>query len=315
MTRPGIEIITPRDRAAWLKARGQDVTASVVGALFDCHDYTTRLELWAIKTGRLPRSDDETPAMRRGRLLEPVAVQMLREDHPEWQIDYSTEAQTYYRDPAHRLGATPDVIVTCPRRGRGIIQIKSVDSLVFRKKWNPEGMEGTTEPPFWIILQSVLEAWLTGAQWAAVAPLVIGHGLELPLIEVPLDHMDDVIGAMQERTAEFWQMVREDREPQPDYERDAALIEAIYAVGDHREEVDLTGDPLIPVLVDQITADKSALKALESRISSAEAQIRAAMGSAELAHIIGGRRITWKTYRRPNPGGVPTVYRVLRLPR
>lgn len=311
----GIEIVTPKDRAAWLRARQRDVTASVVGALFGCHEFITEFELWATKTGRLLKGEDENPAMRRGRLLEPVAVQMLREDHPEWQIDYSTEAQTYYRDPDHRLGATPDVIVTCPRRGRGIIQIKSVDSLVFRKKWNPDGIDGAIEPPFWIVLQSVLEAWLTGARWAAIAPLVIGQGIELPLVEVPLDHMEDVIGAMQDRSTAFWKMVEEDREPQPDYERDGALIESLYQIGDSHEEVDLTGDTSIHDLVDQVVRDKDALKQIEARISAGEARIRAAMGSAEVAHIIGGRRITWKTYRRANPGGVPTVYRVLRLPR
>lgn len=315
MTRPGIEIINPKDRRAWLALRGKDITASVVGALFGCHDYVSELELWAMKTGRLPRQEEETPAMRRGRLLEPVAVQMLREDQPDWQIEYSSDLQTYYRDPAHRLGATPDVIVTCPRRGRGIVQIKSVDSLVFRRKWHPEGMDGATEPPFWIVLQSVLEAHLTGARWAAVAPLVIGHGLELPLIDVPLDHMPEVIEAMQQRTAAFWQLVEEDREPQHDYERDASVIEALYAHGDAREEVDLTGNEDIDRLVDAANEARDSMLAAEAAHVRYQAEIKALMGSAEVAHLPGGRTITWKTHRRPTPGGVPTIYRVLRLPK
>lgn len=315
MTRPGIEVLTPRDRAAWLKVRGKDVTASVVGCLFGAHEFVTPYELWARKTGRLPKDDRENDAMRRGRLLEPVAVQMLREDHPDWQIEYSTEAQTYFRDPAHRLGATPDVIVTCPRRGRGIVQIKSVDAGVFRRKWHPEGLDGATEPPFWIVLQSVLEAWLTGGQWAAVAPLVIGHGIELPLIDVPLDHMDDVIRAMQERTAEFWQMVEEDREPQPDYERDAGLIDALYSWGDEREEVDLTQDAEVEELVGNVKAWRWHANDLMRDVEAAEAKIKARMGRAELAHIAGGRKITWRTIRKANPGGLPTTYRVLRLPK
>ena len=94
MVRPGVEVFTPRDRAAWLKVRGKDVTASVVGALFNAHEFITPYELWARKTGRLPKDSEETVAMRRGRLLEPVAVQMLRVDHPDWQIEYSTAEQT-----------------------------------------------------------------------------------------------------------------------------------------------------------------------------------------------------------------------------
>jgi hypothetical protein len=315
MVRPGVEVVTPRDRAAWLKLRRRDVTASVVGALFGEHEYVSAFELWAHKTGRIAKGDEESPALRRGRLLEPVAVQILREDHPDWQIEYSTSEQTYFRDPAHRLGATPDVIVTCPRRGRGIVQIKTVDAGVFRRKWHPDGRDGATEPPFWIVLQSVLEAWLTGGQWAAVAPLVVGHGLELPLIDVPLDHMPEVVGAMQERAADFWKMVEEDREPQPDYGRDGAIIEAIYAAGDDQEEIDLTADAEVEELVRDIRAWRSQVNYLVRDVEAAEARLKARMGRAEVAHMIGGRKITWRTHRRPNPGGLPTIYRVLRLPK
>lgn len=313
MVRPGIEVITPRDRQAWLRARGRDVTASTIGALFGEHEFVTAYELWAIKTGRLVRDNDETPAMRRGRLLERVAVDLLREDRPDWQVSHNAAENTYYRDPAARLGATPDLIVQAPGRGLGVVQVKSVEQSVFRKKWLNE--EGNAEPPFWIALQATLEAHLVGASWAAVAPLVVGHGLEMPLVEIPLDHMDGVIAAMQERAAEFWELVESGREPPADYARDGAVIDAIYALGDAREEVDLTGDPLIVPLIDQITADRLALKALEGRITAAEAQVKAAMGTAELAHVMGGQRITWKTYTRRDPAtGRVSPYRVLRLP-
>lgn len=315
MTRPGIEVITPKDRQAWLRVRGRDITASTVGCLFGEHEFLTAFDLWARKTGRVVQQDDETPAMRRGRLLEPVAVQILCEERPDWQIAHNAAENVYFRDPAHRLGATPDVIVDAPGKGRGVVQIKSVEAGTFRRKWLPEGMDAPPEVPFWIALQATLEAWLTGAEWAAVAPLVIGHGLEMPLIEIPLDHMDGVIAAMQERAADFWQMVEEGREPTPDYERDGALIESIYAVGDAREEADLTDAPGITGLIERAALAKANIQTWTREAERAEAQIKAAMGFAEVAHVPGGRRITWKTYRRPNPGGVPITYRVLRLPK
>ncbi len=315
MSRPGIQIITPKDRQAWLRARGRDITASTVGALFGEHEFLTAFELWARKTGRITQADDETPPMRRGRLLEPVAVQILREERPDWQIAHNAAENVYYRDPAHRLGATPDVIVEAPGKGRGVVQIKSVEAGTFRRKWHPEGMDAPPEVPFWIALQATLEAWLTGAQWAAVAPLVIGHGLDMPLIDIPLDHMDGVIEAMQERAAEFWRMVEEGREPTPDFDRDGALIESLYSFGDVYEEVDLTGDPGITALVERASLAKSNIQTWTREAERAEAQIKAMMGFAEVAHVPGGRRITWKTYARPNPGGVPITYRVLRLPK
>lgn len=312
--RAGVQIITPKDRQAWLNARQQDVTASVVGALFGVHEFTTPYELWASKTGRLPRDDRESDPMRRGRLLEQVAVQMIREDHPEWRVEHSNEDQIYYRDPALRLGATPDVTVYCPVRGKGNIQTKSVEQSVFRRKWHDE--DGQIEVPLWIALQSILEAELTGAQWTAVCPLVIGFGIEAPVIDIPLDHKDAIIAQMAEKAAEFWQMVAEDREPQIDYSRDADVIDRLYAVGDAREEVDLTGDPDLMLRLGQIEALRQRIRADEASLSGELARIKAAMGSAEIAHIAGGRTITWKTHTRRDPEtGRAMVYRQLRLPR
>ena len=38
-------------REAWLELRKQDVTASTIAALFNCHPYTTALRLYAEKRG------------------------------------------------------------------------------------------------------------------------------------------------------------------------------------------------------------------------------------------------------------------------
>jgi hypothetical protein len=309
-----IEIINPSTRERWLRLRQMDITASVIGALFGVHDFISPYEVWASKTGRLPRMDQENDAMRRGRLLEPVAVAIIREDHPEWQVEYSTEDQIYYRDTVRRLGATPDVIAQCPRRGKGIIQIKSVEQSVFRRKWIDE--DGNAEAPLWIALQASLEAYLVGAQWAAVCPLVIGFGIEAPVIDIPLDHLGGVIDAMTEKVAEFWLMVEEDREPPVDYGRDAALIDRLYAVGDAREEVDLTGNDRVPGIIEVIKEQRERAKAAEAEVARYEAEIKAAMGTAEVAHIMGGRTITWKTHTRRDPEtGRKSVYRQLRLPK
>lgn len=308
-----IEIFTPRDRRAWLRARGKDITASVVGALFGCHDFVTPLELWAMKTGRLRSDDEENDAMRRGRLLEPVAVQIMREEYPDWQIDHNAAENRYFRDPVKRLGATPDVIIDCPRRGRGVVQIKSVEAGVYRRKWLDE--EGQPEAPLWIALQALLEAYLTGAEWAAVMPLVIGFGVEAPLIDVPLDNLSGVIAAIEERADDFWQMVAEDREPVIDYARDGDLIDRIFSVGDPREEVDLTGIPRVLDLIEARGAAFDARRKAEAEIAAADAEIKAMLGNAEVAHIAGGRTITWKTHKRRDPAsGRVSVFRILRLP-
>lgn len=304
-----IERITPKDRAAWLRLRGRDVTASTVGALFNAHDFMTVFELWAIKAGRLERSSEETPAMQRGRLLEPVAVQLLREQRPEWKIEHNAAANIYFRDPVARLGATPDVLVDAPGRGQGVVQIKSVEASVYRRKWL---IEGNPEPPLWIALQAAVEAHLTGAQWAAVAPLVIGHGLEMPLIEVPIE--PGLIAAIEARVAEFWKLVESGDEPPPDFARDGETIEAIHATGSSRVEVDLSTNNRIRELIATREAARLAAKDAKAKVEEIDAEVKWMMGEAEIAHIGQGQRITWKEQKRSGFYVAPKSFRALRYP-
>lgn len=305
-----IEQISPANRDEWLAIRGRDITASVVGALFDAHEYVTRYELWALKSGRLRRSSAETPAMQRGRLLEPVAVQLLRELRPDWTLSHNAAENIYWRDPEVRLGATPDVLARAPGRGAGVVQIKSVEAGTFRRKWLDDA--GEPEAPLWIALQATLEAHLTGAQWAAVAPLVIGHGLEMPLIDVPL--VEGVTEAIEERAAEFWRMVEEGRAPEPDFARDGAIIDRLYAHGDGEHEVDLSADNRIPTLLAERHEALASRRTADARLAEIDAEVKAKMGAAEVAHIGQGRRITWTTQHRSGFHVPPKTVRALRYP-
>src|SRR5262245_23772672 len=92
----------------WLDWRRADVTASRIGALFDCHPYLSRQQLVEIMSG-ITRAGTGTPpdnaSMRRGRRFEPAVAAAAAEDHPEWEI---SKATTYHRLVDERLGATPD---------------------------------------------------------------------------------------------------------------------------------------------------------------------------------------------------------------
>lgn len=302
-----IEILLPQDRAAWLALRGQDVTASVVGALFQEHEFVSTFELWALKSGRLSTDTSETPAMQRGRLLERVAVDLLREQHPDWSITHNAAENRYYRDPSARIGATPDVIVDAPDRGRGVVQIKSVEANVYRRKWL---VNGEPEPPFWIALQAITEAQLVGAEWAAVAPLVVGHGLDMPLIDIPLT--PGVWDAIRQRVADFWALVESGEEPSPDFARDGGVIDRLFADGDEYAEIDLSGDNRVPILVERRAELKADIKAVEAEVRTIDAEIKAKIGAATIAHLGDGRRITWKTVARKGYVVDPATFRQLR---
>lgn len=306
-----IEQLRFSDRAAWLHARGRDITASVAGALFGVHEYSSPYELWAEKSGRLIRDDIDSAALERGELLEPVAVRLLRRKRPEWRITHNTGPDTiYFRDPVNRIGATPDTLVFCPERGPGTVQIKSVEQSVYRRKWTPEGSD--PEPPLWIAIQAIVEAHMTGSRWACVAPLVVGYGIDLPVIDIPL--VEDVIPALKDKSAEFWRIVESGNEPPADYSRDRDVIEAMHPADDGGE-VDLVSDRRAYALIEERAAIQDGIKAHEARRDEIDAELKHKMKGAALAYLPNGMRMTWRTHRKTGPDGRQSVYRVLRVPR
>lgn len=305
-----IEIIRPADRDAWLACRRKDVTASVAAALLDAHPYTTPYSLWAEKTGRLSPDDEETEAMERGNLMEPVAVAMVRKRHPDWTVVYEND-RAYYRDPEKRIGATPDAFLDRPDRfGTGNMQIKSASEEAFEKYWLDHDT-GEVIPPLWIAVQAITEAQLTGCSWAVVALVVLTRrgALRLYVIDIPI-HLR-LWNRLIAKVSLFWSMVASGAEPEPDWMRDGATVLDVYrdSTPDRR---DLTSRAdLDDMLVVYATALEEAAK--HSAIASQlRPQVIRALGNAE-AGFTERFSFTARTSHRAGHVVPPTSTRVLRV--
>jgi predicted phage-related endonuclease len=308
----GIDATPITSREQWLLQRKFFVTASVAAALWGdgVHPYVTAYQLWAEKSGLVSEEKAETPAMRRGRLLEPVLLQLLREDFPTWTIVPCTK---FYSDAKARIGATPDFLATRPDRvGLGIIQGKTAGKFAFRKGWTDA--DGDLAVPTWVGIQASVEASLTGASWAAVAAMSLGDGgLDLHVEDVPL--LPALVGKLRTHVAGFWKRV-EIGEPYPmDFNRDAALISQIYA-DDDGSEIDLSGSNRIV----EIVSRREMLKVVEASGSRAEkerkivdAEILAALGNAARGRLDDGRLIEAKTVRRKAYEVKPSTYRAVKV--
>jgi hypothetical protein len=306
----GVVISTPRHRAEWLAWREKDVTASNIAALFGegLHPYVTPYGLWALKSGRVGEDADETPAMRRGKLFEPVVVDILRQDNPGLDLLPST---AYFREPASRIGATPDCIAwRAGEDGYGAVQIKTAGYWSFIKDWRSP--DRTIEPPLWIVIQASLEAYLTGASWAAVAVMNL-EDASVSLIDIPL--RPRLMPKLRELAAEFWRRVATNEPYPPDFKRDAAMIAKVFAEDDGGE-VDLTGDARIG----EILATRAKLKEVEAMGSAAEkdrkaldAEIIAKLGNAAHGIVGDGRVITALTMRRGGYSVASTTYRQVKV--
>ncbi|RUV17879.1 MULTISPECIES: lambda-exonuclease family protein [unclassified Mesorhizobium] len=302
-----IEIIKPADRAAWLEARREDVTASDAAALLGIHPYKTAFELWAEKTGRKVEAE-ENKILRRGRLLEYAAIDMLREDYPDWEITHSYNNR-YFRHVEAHLGATPDAFVRIPgRKGQGIIQIKTASDFSVKSWIDAETREIT--PPLHVAVQALIEAELTKASYAMVALLVCGHGLDLhPPIEIPLTPA--LMERVRAEVADFWRVVAEGGHPAADWKRDGELIEDLYQP-DGRI-IDLSKDNLLPAICDEKARIASEKSAIDKRLKEIKAELLDKMGGASAARISDGRTITAKTVERAGYEVKPTSYIDLRV--
>jgi predicted phage-related endonuclease len=293
----GITRLPISDRASWLKMREADVTASAAAALFGdgVHPYQTAYGLWALKSGLVQEDQAESPAMRRGRLLEPIALQLLREEQPTWAI---VAGDSYYRDAQHRIGATPDAFATRPDiEGRGVVQVKTVGNFAFKKGWR--GEDGEVEVPLWIAVQASVEAALTGATWACVAAMALGDGgLDLHLVDIPL--RPALIARFRTLAGEFWCRVA-DKDPfPPDYNRDAGLI-ARLCDPDDDVEVDLSGDNEIGELLEKRAAHSLAERdgrAASDLRKEIDARLTVKLGNAARGRVADGRVIEIKVVKK-----------------
>jgi hypothetical protein len=119
------------ENGAHLETRKLDVTASVIGALFNCHPHTTPLKLYVGKRGtEFPEVDNKV--MRRGRWLEPAIAAAAAEKMPDHRFEFP---RVYLRDSDLRLGATPDLFAHGDPRGLCVLQAKSIAPSVFHREW------------------------------------------------------------------------------------------------------------------------------------------------------------------------------------
>jgi hypothetical protein len=302
-----VERIQIQSRDQWLAARKQDVTASTAAGLLGLHPYVTPYALHQFKSGAIADDTDETQPMRRGRLLEPVAVQMIREDYPDIKLD-DYPVGYYYRDPEHRIGATPDLLATDAKGRLGVVQIKNCEPSIFRRDWR--GENGGVDPPLWIVVQALIEAYLTGAEWAAVAPMRVSFGVEIELIPIPLHA--GIIDRIKYEVAEFWERVERGTPPDPDYGKDGALIAKLFPKDDG-SEIDLSADNMAPQLVADLERARADKKDAETREKIAKTGINEKMGPARFARLADGRRISNSTIDRKAYEVAATSFRMIKI--
>lgn len=293
------------DREAWLRLRQRDVTASVAAALLDAHEHVSRLGLWLDKRGDSPPLAD-SPPMRRGRLMEPVAIEVTRELRPDWKVE---APGIYVRDSERRLGCTPDTIVKDEHGRRGIIEIKSVEPGVFERSWR--GEDGSVSPPMAAAIQAIVCKRLCEAEWCAVAPLRVSHGVELDI--VPVEEPPALWDRLCDAAAEFWRSVEEGVPPEPTFPADNETVLRLHRVSDPGLTVDLSGHNRLPEMRDRDAELAAQEKAACEERRALKAELVHLLGPAEVGLFNGRPIVTAKSVTRKAYNVSESTYRDVRF--
>jgi hypothetical protein len=315
-----INTIEPASREEWLELRKPTIGASEIAALVGAHPFPqmTPYRLWALKR-RLLEEEPETPAMRRGRHMEKgVAIDFLREERPEWVIERNQiPGGKFYADEDHHISATPDAFARDPEReGFGVVQIKSVEPHIFKKKW--QDGDNAIRPPTGVAVQVIQEAALSGASWACVAPIVVSEGIDMPIVEIPLHK--GVMDRLRYEAAMFWLRVKNNEPYEPDFAVDGKVIDRVFAEDDGGT-IDL--GMLDPDQVARLPANlrrRELLAACEATGRAAEAErkvidaeLKWMLKNAARLELPDGRVIEAKTIHKKGYPVAPTSYRQIKI--
>jgi predicted phage-related endonuclease len=302
-----IERIAIVNREQWLSLRKKDVTASVEPALHGLHPYTSALRLYIEKQGlvELPQLPNSGP-LRRGRILESAVAAAVADQKPHWKL---TKANEYWRDPDIRLGCTPDFYIKDSeiRERRGILQCKTAAPSVFEREWN--GKTELAGPPMWVMLQITTEMMLTNADFGAIAVLVVDpHELPCHIFEVPRHEAAEK--RIRQAVVQFWQDIRDGKEPDADYGMDKELIAALVPRESNAKTIDLSTDNEVISGLAERADLKRTIKMATERCSEVEAMIMDRMRDAAVA-IVPDFSVTWKVQNRRGYTVEPSTPRVL----
>lgn len=201
------------DKQEWLKARSKNVNSTEVSALYGECPYMTELELWwSKKTGEI-REIEDNQRMRAGRFLEPSIAKLVG-----YELGCEVAPMDDYIFDEDRMGSSFDWQITSGDLEGWIVEIKNVDYLVYRDKWEED------EAPIHIEFQVQHQMEVSKRPGTIIAALVGGNDLKI----IRRLRNEKVGASLRKRVKKFWSDIENDVEPTPDYSKDADFIIAMH---------------------------------------------------------------------------------------
>lgn len=293
-------IYHPTDRQGWLKLRHRHISSTESCALFGFSPYATAFEIGVEKRQPEPSEFEDNERMTWGRRLQDAISFGVAEDYGVLVrpiIAYVTAEET-------KMGASFDYEITGTsdigmedtdleqnvavlngknvlrsmflQHGPGILEIKNVDSLVWKNEWKEtEGVGREAPEHIEIQLQHQLEC--LGYNWGVIGVLVGGNRTEMVIRE-----RDREVGqAIRNKVDEFWSNLDKGILPPIELPADAAIIRKLYNYSEPGKIIDLQDNSVLHVACNYYNNLGKEIKTLEGERDSAMANIIQIIGDAE----------------------------------
>jgi len=273
--------IAVAERAKW-------VGSSESAILFGVSPFSTLFTIWHQKKGNVPVDDlDHLERIQAGKHLEPAIAAWAAEKWPDWS---PRNVKEYIEHPrVLGMGASLDFEDVSSIAGSTLgddacppIEIKNVDWLIFRDHWQFEGEEILDCPAHYLIQVQHQLACRPAAPYAWLLVCVGGNRL----LRMRVARHPGVIARIEAEVEAFWESVRDNVEPAPDFENDGGTLTRLYAVG-NGDIVDLSSNERVPALCAKYLEAKEAEKGWKSIKDASLAEIRSLVGSASAAACEG----------------------------
>jgi putative phage-type endonuclease len=268
-----LQKIIPASKEEWLSLRKGNINSTEVAALFACSPYTTAFELWHRKKDDVEVEFDMNDRVKWGMRLETAIAEGVAEEN-KWKV---RKIEEYMWDDSFKLGASFDfeieVLNSDGSFGKGILEVKNVDSLIAKQNWLIND-DGSVEAPPHIEIQVQTQLAVSGLSFAYIAALVGGN--RIFLIKRTPDAR--VIEAIKAKVAGFWASIAKNNPPAPDFAQDAEFIGKLYGYAEVGKILDASQDE---------TINRLAKAHREASLMEKEAKERKDAAKAELLTLIG----------------------------
>ena len=258
----------------WLAERAKYIGASEIACLFG-HGFTTYYQLWAEKSGIIPRENlDDVFTVACGEELEAGFAKVIQRFTPHKMR--KSRRYLVYGDERYRLATSLDYEVLREDAGWVPAELKIIDWMSLADNWEETENAGEYEPPLKYSLQLQTQMLITGAPYGYIFALVGNR----QMVEVRQEADRAIHDLILERVEDFWVRVREGLPPAPDYDKDLqAMLRVMTAVEDGRE-VHHHGDPWWEDRIQAYAMARDRANAAENIKKVLKAEILEAIGKA-----------------------------------